>query len=120
MKTELHHVHDITIAELVSDELILTTAQEALDLMVNVYYSDIDRMILYEKNMTPTFFDLKTGLAGEILQKFSNYSMRLAIIGDFSGYQSKSLTDFMYESNRQGKISFVKSLSEAKEKLSTS
>ncbi len=43
------------------------------------------------------FFDLSTRLAGEILQKFINYHVKIAIIGDFSIYTSKSLKDFIYE-----------------------
>ena len=39
-------------------------------------------MIIHEKNITPEFFDLKNRMAGEILQKFSNYRIRLAIVGD--------------------------------------
>ena len=59
--------------------------------------------------MTADFFDLKSGIAGEILQKFSNYRIRLAIVGDFSKYTNKSLKDFIYESNKGGQINFVDS-----------
>jgi hypothetical protein len=52
-------------------------------------------------------------MAGEILQKFSNYRMRLAIVGDFSEYKSKSLRDFIRESNRTGTINFVGTIDEA-------
>ncbi|MDR3366768.1 MAG: DUF4180 domain-containing protein [Prevotellaceae bacterium] len=34
------------------------------------------------------FFDLKARLAGDILQKFSAYSCRLVILGDFSVYNA--------------------------------
>ncbi|WP_245598686.1 DUF4180 domain-containing protein [Sporocytophaga myxococcoides] len=74
--------------------------------------------MLYEKNITSTFFDLSSGLAGEILQKFSNYRIKLAIIGDFTAYPSKSLKDFMYESNKLGNINFVNSREDAQIKLS--
>lgn len=57
--------------------------------------------------------DLKSGFAGEILQKFSNYRMKLAIIGDFSEIKSKSLRDFIRESNNRRTISFVSSIEEA-------
>ena len=40
-------------------------------------------------------------MAGEILQKFSNYRVRLAIVGDFTPYSSKSIKDFIYESNKK-------------------
>lgn len=65
-------------------------------------------MILHQKNITPAFFDLKTKLAGEILQKFTQYQMQLVIVGDFEKYQSNSLNDFIYESNKGKQINFVK------------
>jgi len=118
MKTQIHNLNNTKIAELISEDLLIKEIQDGLDLMVNVYYQDIDKMIVYEKNIVPVFFDLKTGMAGEILQKFSNYKMKLAIIGDFSKYNSKSLNDFIFESNKIGQINFVSSLEEALEKLS--
>ena len=33
--------------------------------------------------------------------------MKLAIIGDFSGYTSKPLRDFIYESNNGNQVFFV-------------
>nr|WP_280739939.1 DUF4180 domain-containing protein [Pedobacter borealis] len=56
-------------------------------------------------------------MAGEILQKFSNYRVSLAIIGDFSPYQSKSIKDFIYESNKGKHINFLGSAAEALTKL---
>ncbi|MEO6304989.1 MAG: DUF4180 domain-containing protein [Bacteroidia bacterium] len=118
MKIEIHIKNNIKIAELISEDILIKEIQDGLDLLVDVYYQDIDRMIVHEKNIIPTFFDLKTGMAGEILQKFSNYKMRLAIVGDLSKYNSKSLNDFIFESNKIGQINFVSSLEEALTKLS--
>ncbi len=58
-----------------------------------------------------------SGIAGEILQKFINYHAKLAIIGDFSGYTSKPLKDFIYESNNGKDVFFVGSEQEAVERL---
>ncbi len=74
-------------------------------------------MLGSNKNITPAFFNLKTGIAGEILQKFSTYDVKLAIVGDFSEFGSKSLNDFIHESNRTGRIRFVSSAQIAKEKM---
>ena len=60
---------------------------------------------------------MKTRLAGEILQKFINYRMKLAIVGDFSMYSSKSLQEFIYESNKGKAIFFMFNEKEAVEKL---
>jgi ABC-type polysaccharide/polyol phosphate transport system ATPase subunit len=43
--------------------------------------------------------------------------MKIAIVGDFSVYQSKSLKDFMYESNKGKTMFFVSTEKEAVEKL---
>jgi len=114
MTIQLHEENNVRIAEILSDELLVSTPQDGLDLLADVYYQDVERMILHEKNIAPAFFDLKTKLAGEILQKFSNYRMRLSIVGDFSKYPGSSLRDFIFESNKQGHVSFVSSLEEAK------
>jgi hypothetical protein len=64
-----------------------------------VYYQGFDKVIIYRKNIVSDSFDLKTKMTGEILQKFSNYRVRLVIIGDFENVARKSLRDFIYESN---------------------
>lgn len=110
-------INEENIAELISDEVELSKAQDAVDLMAKCGF-EARKLIIYEKNITPSFFDLKTGIAGEILQKFVNYNFKIAIIGDYSKYQSSVLKDFIYESNKQGEINFVESLEEAKERLS--
>lgn len=117
MKIEAHTLPDAQIAEVLSDDIIINNGGEALDLLGNLYYQGFDSMILHEKNITPEFFDLKNGMAGEILQKFSNYRMRLAIVGDFTKYSGKSIRDFIYESNQGRHIGFVNSTHEALERL---
>jgi len=106
------------IAEIVADKLIINNVEDGIDLIGNIYYQGFDKVIIYEKNITPLFFDLSTKIAGEILQKFSNYRMRLAIVGDFSKYPGKSINNFISESNQHGQINFVNSKSEAINALS--
>ena len=71
------------------------------------YSENVTNMILYAHNFPERFFDLKTKFAGEILQKFSNYHIRLAIIGDFGKFSSDSLHAFIRESNKGNQIFFV-------------
>ena len=113
MNIEIHTVNDIRIAEVIANQPIITNLEEATDLIGNLYYQEAHRVILHEKAITPSFFDLQTKLAGDILQKFSNYRMRVAIVGDFGKYPGKSLRDFIRESNRGGQVNFVSSRREA-------
>lgn len=113
MDFKIHHSNSISVAELVSCPEKLAETDQVLDIMANASYNGAAGIILKKEQLHPDFFDLKTGLAGDILQKFSNYRMRLAVTGDFTGYNSKSLNDFIYESNKTGRIVFVPSLGEA-------
>lgn len=112
-----HDINTIKIAEITSDKIILQSVQDGLDLLGNMYYQGFDKVIIYEKNITPDFFDLKTKIAGDILQKFSNYRVGLAIVGDFEKYQSKSIRDFIFESNKTKHINFTETLEDALTRL---
>lgn len=118
MEIITHSVNDVIIAELISADVVINDTEAGLDLLGNLFYGGFDKVILHEKNITPAFFDLKSGIAGEILQKFTNYRVRLTIVGDFSKYTSKSLQAFMYESNRGKQVNFVASQQEALKALS--
>jgi hypothetical protein len=114
-----HKTGNIIISELEDKNFVITEAQDILDLMGDAVSENCNRMIIREENLNPDFFKLHTGLAGEILQKFSNYNFKLAIIGDFNKYKSKNLQDFIRESNKGNMVFFVSSFEEALIKLQT-
>lgn len=106
------------IAVIDSDEIIINNTQEALDLMATIdYIYGCHKMIVEKSAIIEEFFDLKTKLAGEILQKYTNYNMKIAIIGNFDNYKSKSLKDFIYESNKGTQVFFLPTKQVAIEKL---
>ena len=111
MKIKTHNIDNTKVAEIITDKVILRSTEDGLDLLGNLYYQGFDKIIIHEKNITPEFFDLRTKIAGEILQKFAQYQMPLIIVGDFSKYKSKSLNDFIFESNKSPQINFIKDLS---------
>ena len=120
MNTEIisHQTDGLTFLEIRSEEQFINNVQDVLDLFGELYGQYYDGIILYERNITPDFFDLQTKLAGEILQKFSNYRIRLVIVGDWSKYTSRSLEAFICESNRGKTVNFSSSPTEALKLLS--
>ena len=108
---------DLKAAEILKGSPVIATPEDMLDLIAEAGYQNSIAVIMHRETLHSNFFDLKTRLAGEILQKFSNYRMKLAIVGDFSDLDSKSLSDFIRESNRTGIINFVNSVDEALAKL---
>ena len=110
-----HNINGVSLAVLASDGLILRTPQQFLQMMMD---SGAEGVILPKEQVDERFFDLQSGLAGEMLQKVVNYRLRLGIVGDFSGYTSKSVRSFIYESNRSNAIVFVSTVDEALRRLS--
>ena len=118
MKKQVITAKDVSIAIIQSEDILISDVQSALDLIATVSFVDkCHRIILNKDAIIEDFFILSTNLAGEVLQKFSNYHIKLAIIGDFSSYTSKPLKDFIYECNRGNSIFFVSSEEEGIEKL---
>jgi hypothetical protein len=99
---------------LIDKEIKILDVQTMLDLMASAHYnSECVGIVLYKESLDERFFDLKTGFAGEILQKFANYNFKMAVVGDYSHYTSKSLKDFIFESNKGKLVFFKKNLEEA-------
>ena len=108
----------IACAVVNSNEIVITDAQSALDVLMSAKYDIGTKNIIVTKKMiTDDFFILSKGLAGEILQKYVNYGGRIAIYGDYSHYTSKPLKDSIYESNKGKDVFFVATQDEAVEML---
>ena len=108
----------IACAVVNSNDIVITDAQSALDVLMSAKYDIGTKNIVVDKKLiTEDFFILSKGLAGEILQKYVNYGGRIAIYGDYSHYTSKPLKDFIYESNKGKDVFFVTTRDEAVEML---
>jgi hypothetical protein len=56
------------------------TEKDALDILSGCYEADTNLVMLMPESLTTEFFRLRTGLAGAVLQKFSNYSVVAAAV----------------------------------------
>lgn len=71
-------------------------------------------LILTEGELSREFFELGTGLAGELFQKFVNYRIPLAIvIEDFSAHGLR-FSELAREHATHGAVRFVRSTGEAR------
>ena len=93
-------------AEVMTDEVVINNVDEALDVLAFAGENGTNLLLFHERNFHPDFYNLKTGLAGEILQKFSNYQIRAAICGQFGRVGSKRFSEFIYECNRGRQLHF--------------
>ena len=90
----------------------LSSEEDARDLIGETYGSGADVVAIPVERLAPDFWTLSNQKAGHFIQKFVNYGLRVAIVGDVSAQveKSKALRDFVYESNRRGReLRFVPS-----------
>lgn len=92
LKIKIDHKDHSKVIIIDSSEILIRNVQDALDLMSSIQYNyESNKFVIEQSNLTEEFFELKTRLAGEILQKYGNYNIKIAIVGDFDHYNSKSL-----------------------------
>jgi hypothetical protein len=102
--------HGNDIIEIISKDILIKETNDIFNLFS---INKCSTIIVKKENIIDEFYNLSTGIAGEILQKFSTYKKRMAIIGDFENIKSKALNDFIYESNKTKQIIFVKNIEKA-------
>lgn len=103
----------------VSDTAVVDES-DAVQLIVDAYYAHQAEWIAFApEQLGDEFFELRTGRAGAITQKFVSYQMGLAVVGDISARvaASKPLADWVRESNRGRNLLFAEDLDELTERL---
>jgi hypothetical protein len=107
MRTEV--ITGTVVLRVPADGEPISTSQDALDLIGEAWSGSAMVIAVPAGRFDPSFFDLRTGLAGEFLQKLVNYRMTVAIVGDITRHvaASNALRDFVHESNQGGHVWFL-------------
>jgi hypothetical protein len=102
-----------------ADGPLVATERDALDLIGDGGARGATLVVLPVERLAGAFFQLRTGLAGQVAQKFVQYEMRLAILGDVTGQleRSETFASFAYETNRGTQLWFVNDIDELSERL---
>ncbi|HIV58411.1 MAG TPA: DUF4180 domain-containing protein [Candidatus Stackebrandtia faecavium] len=97
----------------------LSTIADATDMIGDAMYAQVDWVVLPADRLSDDFFHLRTRMAGEVTQKYVNYRLRLAIVGDIDAHleASNALRDFARECNRGRQIWFMPDLATMRTKL---
>jgi hypothetical protein len=71
-------------------------------------------LILTEPDLGPAFFDLRSGLAGEVLQKCTNYRVKTALVMPDPAAYGQRFSELAYEHASHNLIRFVRTEAEAR------
>ncbi len=112
-------MHDVPVLVWPTDAPVVATEQDALDLIGNAGYQGARWAAVPVERLAPEFFVLRTRLAGAIVQKFAQYGVRLAVVGEIpaTADTGTALRDFVRECNRGTQTWFVADLTELEERL---
>jgi hypothetical protein len=109
-------LHDMTsevrgrrVYECPAEGPLIATGQDAVDLIGAAKSAGAALATIPIQRLAPAFFQLRTGVAGEIVQKFVMYGLTVAVLGDTAklAAESKALHDFIYEANQRGSVWFL-------------
>ena len=108
-----------------ADRLVLpeegapVTPRVARDVIGDAFSVDARTVVIPVGRLDAAFFDLRTGVAGDIVQAFVNYQLRLVVLGTLppAATTSSSFGAFVAETNRGTQIWFVETTEELDERL---
>jgi hypothetical protein len=119
LSTKFYELHGVRVLECVPDGAKLQTYQDAVDLIGKTFENRATLIVIPVECLDDEFFQLKTRIAGELIQKFVQYRRRIAIVGDISGFlaESSALRAFVNESNRGKEVWFLSSRDDLNQRL---
>jgi hypothetical protein len=119
MNLEVYEMHGVRVVEFHKAGPQLLNDRQAIEIISEAAAHNADVIVVPVERLSEDFFQLKTRLAGEILQKFVTYRKRIVILGDISKQLSGSsaLRDFGSECNAGRDIWFLTSVGELDQKL---
>ncbi|MEU1123037.1 DUF4180 domain-containing protein [Streptomyces sp. NPDC005899] len=115
----LQTISDVSVWVCASEGGVISSEQDALDLVGNASYQGAQWVVVPVERLDDAFFELRTRVAGDIVQKFVNYRMGLVVLGDISAHTARSsaLRDFVRECNRGRQTWFLPDVEEMQARL---
>ncbi len=118
-ETTIHDSQGIRILEYPVEGPPLGNVSASLQIISAAFSQQAGLVAIPVERLGDDFFQLRNGIAGEVLQKFATYKLRVAIVGNIKSLTaaSKALNDFVVECNRGSAVWFVSSLEELNDPL---
>ncbi len=112
-------VHDLRLVVFAEAGPLLKDENDVSLFIAPAFEHEAGMIALPVNRLDAAFFQLKNGIAGAVLQKFINYRLRVALLGDITPWlaQSNALQDLVREANRGEQVWFLPSLAELEQRL---
>jgi len=91
----------------------IRSEQDALDAIAQGWEHGTSRLLLHADMLSDEFMNLRTGLAGAILQKFANYGLKAAVVLPDSRSLKGRFKELVAEANRSREFRVFENRDEA-------
>lgn len=106
MNYKLTTIRNQSFIECLPDGELIQNEPAILELIAGCGEYGTDLLMIHAENLPADFYDLKTGLAGTILQKLTNYWIRSAIIVSRAFVGKGHFYEMILETNRGRQFNF--------------
>ncbi|MBH2846778.1 DUF4180 domain-containing protein [Serratia marcescens] len=119
MRYAVRQIHDLRLVVFAEAGPMLKDENDVSLFIAPAFEHDAGMIALPINRLDAAFFLLRSGIAGAVLQKFINYRLRVALLGNITPWlaQSNVLQDFVREANRGEQVWFLSSLTELEQRL---
>lgn len=96
------------------DGPVISREADAIDVLGDAFAQEAELVAIPVERLDPEFFRLRSGLAGAVTQKFAQYGVQLAVVGDVSRWTAEPgpVADWVRESNQGRGLRFVADVAE--------
>ena len=105
--------------EMIPGKMMINDEQDAVDLVGLCGENKTNKILFYDENLSENFFNLKTKTAGGILQKFTNYNVKAALVLSNDNYIKGRFGEMVLEANKGGNFGVFIDKKKAEEWLLT-
>jgi PadR family transcriptional regulator AphA len=113
MNYEIKEIDNKKYIELISTDELINSENDALDLIALCWEHDASAIIIHHTVLSEDFYNLKTKIAGNIIQKFINYGIKAAIIVPKETIQKGRFKEMALETNKGNHFRLYESKKEA-------
>ncbi|WP_256757938.1 DUF4180 domain-containing protein [Cohnella sp. WQ 127256] len=117
MNYQIREIENKKYIELISTTEPLNTENDALDLIALCWEHETNALMIHYAALSEDFFKLKTKLAGNMIQKFTNYGIKAAAIIPQDTIQKGRFKEMAMETNKGNHFRLYESKEEAEKWL---
>lgn len=117
MNYQIREIEKKKYIELISNTKSLSEENDALDLIALCWEHEANAFMIHYVALSEDFFKLKTKVAGNIIQKFINYAIKVAIIVPQETIQKGRFNEMAMETNKGNHFRLYESKEEAEKWL---